>query len=148
MPITLHEITDTNWRDVAMIAPRDEQRAWVAPLAAYYLLLSSREGLWHSLAIQSDGRVVGHVMWAVDDVDGSYWIGGLMIAGSEQGRGYGRAAMAAIMHRIRADHLTAILKLSYHPDNSGAAALYGRLGFQSTGEKEGDEVVVAWSGTL
>jgi len=41
--ITLREVTDDNWRAVADVAPLDEQRKYVAALAARYLLLSARD---------------------------------------------------------------------------------------------------------
>ncbi|HEX5566323.1 MAG TPA: GNAT family N-acetyltransferase, partial [Streptomyces sp.] len=37
--VVLEEITDENWRDVADVAPADDQRRYVAALGARYLLL-------------------------------------------------------------------------------------------------------------
>ncbi|GAA0368726.1 hypothetical protein GCM10009541_08980 [Micromonospora gifhornensis] len=56
-------VDDDNWRAVADVVPRDDQRDFIAPSAARYLLLSLREGVWHSLAVCADEEVVGHVMW-------------------------------------------------------------------------------------
>ena len=77
--ITLRPVDDDNWRDVADVAPRDDQRAWVPALAARYLVLTMRSDVWTSLAVYADETVVGHAMWGVDD-DGSRWIGGMVIA--------------------------------------------------------------------
>lgn len=136
--VTLRPVDDDNWRAVADVAPRDEQRAWVPALAARYLLLSTRSPVWTSLAVYADDTVVGHLMWGVDD-DGSRWIGGMMIDAAEQDRGVGRAAV-----RTLADWLAGQggpVRLSYHPGNTSAAALYRSLGFQPTGAMEDDEVV-------
>ncbi|CAN5889779.1 hypothetical protein BH23ACT10_BH23ACT10_34510 [soil metagenome] len=72
--VSLREVDD-NWPCVADVAPRDDQRTFVFPHAARYLLLSFLEGEWRSLGIYADDDVVGPVMWAVDDDGGSHWIG-------------------------------------------------------------------------
>lgn len=136
--VTLRPVDDDNWRAVADVAPRDDQRAWVPALAARYLVLTMRTEVWTSLAVYVDDTVVGHIMWAVDD-DESRWIGGMLIDAAEQGRGVGRAAVTTLADWLaRAGHP---VRLSYHPDNLPAAALYRSLGFHPTGAVEDDEVV-------
>jgi diamine N-acetyltransferase len=49
--VTLRPVDDDNWRAVADVAPRDDQRAWVYPMAARYLLTSLRGDVWTSLAV-------------------------------------------------------------------------------------------------
>jgi diamine N-acetyltransferase len=94
--------------------------------------------VWTSLAVYADETAVGHIMWGVDD-DASRWIGGMLIDAAEQGRGVGRAAVTTLADWLaRAGHP---VRLSYHPDNLPAAALYKSLGFQLTGAVEDDEVV-------
>jgi diamine N-acetyltransferase len=136
--VTLRPVDDDNWRAVADVAPRDDQRAWVPALAARYLVLTMRSPVWTSLAVYADEAVAGHVMWGVDD-DGSRWIGGMVIDAAEQDRGVGRAAV-----RTLTDWLAAAgqpIRLSYHPENAAAAALYRSLGFLPTGAVEDDELV-------
>lgn len=135
--ISLREIGD-DWRLVADVAPRDDQRCFVPALAARYLLLSEHDGVWHSLALYADELVVGHVMWAEDD--GIAWIGGLMVDRSEQGHGVGRTATETLL-RWLSEHGHPVVRLSYHPGNSGAARLYQALGFRPTGAMEDDELV-------
>jgi diamine N-acetyltransferase len=141
--ISLRQIDDSNWREVADVAPRDDQRTFVAALGARYLLLSMRGGLWNSLAVVADATVVGHVMWALDTDDGSHWLGGMMIDASEQGKGAGRAATLALMRHLAAQPGCRELRLSCHPDNTSASRLYQGLGFRATGEYEDDEIVMA-----
>lgn len=138
--ITLRPVDDSNWRAVADVAPRDEQRRYVAALGARYLLLSMREGVWTSLAVCADDTVVGHVMWGVDD-DGSRWIGGMLIDAAEQGKGVGRAALRTLSAWLAAQPECTAVRLSYHPDNAEAGALYQSEGFRLTGETSEDEVV-------
>ncbi|MFG3496778.1 GNAT family N-acetyltransferase [Streptomyces sp. NPDC047886] len=141
--VALHEVSDDNWRAVADVAPLDDQRRYVPALAARYLLLSLREGVWNSFAVCADDTVVGHMMWGRDE-DGSYWIGGMVIDGGEQGRGLGRAAVRTLMGWLadRAD--CQVIRLSHHPDNTVAAALYASVGFRPTAAVEGDEVVAEY----
>ena len=141
--VTLAEITDDNWRAAADIAPRDDQRRFVAALAARYLLLSTRDGSWTSLAVLADDTVVGHVMWAYDGDDDAHWIGGMVIDAAEQGRGVGRAALQAAVALLSRLPGAREIRLSYHPDNVAAATLYEEAGFRPTGDHEDEEIVVA-----
>ncbi|MEO3780766.1 GNAT family N-acetyltransferase [Micromonospora sp. B11E3] len=138
--VTLRPVDDHNWRAVADVVPRDDQRAWVYPMAARYLLLSERGGVWTSLAVYAGDAVVGHVMWGVDD-DGSRWIGGVVVDATEQGHGVGEAAVATLATWLAAQPGCRAVRLSYHPDNAAAATLWTRLGFLPTGATEDDEVV-------
>ncbi|MFD6889354.1 GNAT family N-acetyltransferase [Streptomyces sp. NPDC059957] len=141
--VVLEEITDDNWRDVADVAPADDQRRFVAALGARYLLLSMRGGLWNSLAVRAGDEIVGHVMWAFDDEDGTHWIGGMIVNAAEQAKGVGHATMRALIHRLGALPDCREIRLSYHPDNTPAARLYDSLGFKPTGDHEDDEIVAA-----
>ncbi|MEV1044071.1 GNAT family N-acetyltransferase [Streptomyces sp. NPDC049916] len=140
-PVALHEVDSDNWRAVADCAPRDDQRDWVPALAARYLVLSSREDTWNSLAVLAGDRVTGHIMWARDEEDGSHWIGGVLIDAAHQGSGIGRAAVRTLATwLVTRDDGTAV-RLSYAPENEAAARLYSALGFRPTGEEEDGEVV-------
>jgi diamine N-acetyltransferase len=139
--VSLRDVDDANWRAVADVAPRDDQRGFVSPLAARYLLLSSREGVWISLGIYADDEVVGHVMWAIDDDDGSHWIGGLVIDAEEQSTGLGRAATQTIIRWLAEKPDCHVIRLSYGAENQAAERLYAGLGFTPTGERVDDEIV-------
>ncbi|WP_420116918.1 GNAT family N-acetyltransferase [Micromonospora sp.] len=139
--VTLRPVDDDNWRAVADLAPRDDQRGWVPALAARYLVLTSRSEVWTSLAVHADETVAGHVMWGVDD-DGSRWIGGMLIDAAEPGRGVGRGAVRTHAAGLAGPDGTHPVRLSYHPDNTAAARLYTSLGFTPTGAVEDDELVV------
>ncbi|MEU5939188.1 GNAT family N-acetyltransferase [Micromonospora sp. NPDC047548] len=138
--VTLRPVDDDNWRAVADVAPRDDQRDWVAALAARYLVLTMRTDVWTSLAVYADDTVVGHAMWGVDD-DGSRWIGGMVIAAAEQDRGVGRATVRTLADWLSAQDGGSVVRLSYHPDNTPAARLYTSVGFTPTGAREDDELV-------
>lgn len=140
--VRLIEIDESNWRAVVDIEPKPGQERFVAPVARY-LALCHYGGEWHPLAIEADGHVVGHVMWAVDEEDGSTWLGGLVIDAASQGRGIGRAAMNALLDRFSDGHRSNIA-LSYLPDNIVARRLYADLGFVETDEMEDEEIVARY----
>ncbi len=132
--VDLVEVTDRNWRAVADVAVRSHQQTWVYPTAARYLLLAERS-VWNSLGIVFERRVVGHVMWGVED--DVHWIGGLMIDAGSQGRGLGHAAVAALLDRLGDGEVA----LTVHPDNHAARRLWRDFGFVATDEADGEEEV-------
>jgi diamine N-acetyltransferase len=138
--VTLHDVTPEDRGALWSIRARRDQSRWVADVPRY-LAACLLTGEWQPLAIRSDGRLVGFVMWARDPADGSYWVGGLVIDRSAQGRGVGRAALTALIETLRAKPGCREIALSYAPDNEVARGLYASRGFVETGEMEGDEVV-------
>lgn len=139
--VVLVPVTDENWRAIADVAPRDDQRDYVPPSAARYLLLSSREGEWHSLGIRADVAIVGHVMWAFDEDDQLHWIGGVLVDAHEQGKGVGRAAMVTLIRWLFAQPDVPAVRLSYEPENVAARTMYGELGFVESDVPVGDEIM-------
>ena len=138
--VTLHEVEPANRRALWSVKAGRRQSRWVTPVTQYlaYCLLS---GEWQPLEVRANDRTVGFVMWARDPADGSYWIGGFVIDRTEQGKGFGRAALSALLEVLRSKPGCRQVALSYHPDNAVAQALYASFGFRETGEMEDDEVV-------
>jgi len=140
--VRLAEVDATNWSILAEVEPRPDQRDFVAPVTRY-LCLAHYSGEWNPLAIETDGVIVGHVMWAVDGDDGSTWLGGLVIDAAHQSRGIGTATVEAFLDRFTEDGRTNVA-LSYSPDNQVARGLYLSMGFVETGEMEDDEIVARY----
>ena len=138
--IDLRDVTAENWRACADLEVTATQTAFVAPVARY-LCLCHYGDVWSPLAVYEGDEVAGFAMWAVDPADLSGWIGGLVVDRRRQRRGLGRATVAALAERLRAQHGCRSCALSYSPDNTAARALYASLGFVETGEREDDEVV-------
>jgi RimJ/RimL family protein N-acetyltransferase len=139
--VTLHRVTGANWRDVAAVQVRRDQRRFIGPVT-HYLARCRYGGDWTPLAIRAGGDTVGFAMWAHDPDDlGSYWIGGFTIDKAQQRKGYGRSALAALVAYLRAMPGCRDVALSYDAENAVAKALYAEAGFVETGEREDDEVV-------
>jgi diamine N-acetyltransferase len=66
-----------------------------------------------------------------------------MIDKRYQGRGYGREAMKLALDFIRTWPCgkAEFCWISYEPENEIARKLYASLGFEETGEMDGDEIV-------
>lgn len=136
----LREVTADNWRDVIRIEPREDQRRFVASVA-YYLNLCHYGEDWRPLALYQGGEPVGFAMWGFDAQEESYWIGGLVIDAEHQGKGYGRAAMEALLDHLAAQPGYREAALSCDAENTVARRLYASLRFVETGERADNELV-------
>lgn len=142
--VSLIPVNQSNWRAVHAITVSAAQREHVMD-PGYYLALCCYGGDWQPLAVCRDGLVIGFMMWAVDEADGSCWLGGIMIDQDLQGQGYGRQAVQAALELFSTQHGYRAFALSYHPENTPARQLYLSLGFTETEEWEGDEIVARLS---
>jgi diamine N-acetyltransferase len=136
----LRDVDADNWREVVRIGSREDQGRFVASVA-YYLNLCHYGEEWQPLALYQDGEPVGFAMWGYDAEENSHWIGGFIIDAKQQGKGYGRAAMEAILEHLATKPGYREAALSYEPENTVAHRLYASLGFVETGERAEDEFV-------
>lgn len=140
--VSVEPINSGNWRAVAALEVKVEQRDMVNPPVFNLALCHYSPVGWSPLAVRAHDQIVGFLMWAVDPADGHCWLGGVMIDAAFQGRGYGKQAVAAALETLAVQYGHRQFALSYHPDNVVARDLYAGLGFQATGEMEDEEVVV------
>ena len=152
--ITLHPITADNFVECIGLTPSDEQQArgYVAPnvlsLAQAYV-----EPWWTPLAVYADETMVGFVlygrwpqrayveMWGDKPKPGIDYILRMMIDKRYQGLGYGKAALAAVVERIKAQGGCRAIELDYDRDNLPAGRLYTGSGFRPVTENEDGEIL-------
>lgn len=155
MEISLKPVDSENIWKLMRLQVRDDQRHFVASntesvLEAY--VTKEEGGVALPFGIYDGETPVGFVMIGYDKMPGadslkyeqkSYCIWRFMIDASCQGRGYGSAAMQAVLDYIRTFPCGAakFCYLSYEPDNAAARTLYYRFGFEENGEKDEDEIV-------
>lgn len=143
----LEEVTPATFDTAVAVRVRPDQEHAVSPvvrsLAEAYV---HPPGVaWPRLIVDED-RVVGFLMAFLDidwHGDGSVHRSGLWrlnIAAGEQGRGYGRFAVAAVAGEIRRRGGTE-LYVSWHPGPDGPEEFYLRLGFRKNGETSGGQTV-------
>ncbi|MEL6525348.1 MAG: GNAT family N-acetyltransferase [Chloroflexota bacterium] len=70
------------------------------------------------------------------DEANAIWIVRFMVGSEHQRKGYGKRALTQFLAKTTAEGEYAQVKLSYVPENTGAAALYKQVGFVEEGLKE------------
>jgi diamine N-acetyltransferase len=140
MTITLQNITEDNWIAAIRLKVRPDQTHFVASNAVS-LAQSKFQPFWNTKGIYDGDTMVGFTMYGLEESgeewDG-YWICRLMVDQTQQGKGYGRAAMEAILQEIGASGYKGLVYISFEPENTVAEALYRSLGFEDTGKMTDD----------
>jgi diamine N-acetyltransferase len=140
--ISLREITRDNWRECVRLKVADDQQKFVASNAVS-LAQSKYEPECVPLAVYDGDIIVGFVMYRPEDygISKLWFIDRLMVGAQYQGKGYGRAAMEALIARLKAVPGYNAILISFVPGNEAAEKLYSSLGFVDTGEIEEGEIV-------
>ena len=140
--VTLREVTQETLRPVLKLSStlKPNQDKMVAPNAVSIAEAHFCDKAWFR-AIYADETPVGFVMLYDDPEKALYYLWRLMVGGEYQGRGYGRKAMALLTDHVRTRPNATELKTSYVPIEGGPKPFYLGLGFEPTGEMDGEEVV-------
>ncbi len=141
MPITLREITMSNFIACIKLSVAEAQKEFVAS-NVFSLAEAKADRVSNPLGIYAGEDLVGFIMYDVNAGEKRGYISRLMIDARFQGKGYGRAAMAEVVDHLKREPGLRDIQTSYHPDNATAAGLYTSLGFLQTGEFVDGEVVV------
>ena len=141
MPVTLRPITRDNLWAVVGLRLHPHQEAFVernvASIAEAYV-----EPTYVPLAVYAVDELVGFAMYGQDPHTGAWWVIRLMIDRAHQGKGYGRAAMEALIEMMAERIGCEEIVTSFVPANAVAAGLSASLGFLPTGEIEDGEPLV------
>jgi len=147
MAITLRELTRDTWEECVDLDVTEDQRNFVSSN-----LVSLAEAHFYPgtvcRAVYADEVMVGFVMYGPDaeyapDEQGAYAFVRLMIDQRYQGKGYGRAAFAAVIDAIKNIPESRVLYTSYDLENTRAGHLYESMGFQQTKRVLDGEIIVA-----
>ena len=137
--VELREVTGDTVRAVCLLQVGPAQRRFVAPNAVSFAEAMFQPRAWFR-AVVADDVPVGFVMLSIDPDAPAYYLWRFMIDETHQGRGYGRAAIRALVDSMRARGATELL-VSYVPAAGGPGPFYQGLGFEPTGELHEGEVV-------
>ncbi len=121
------------------VAP--EQEGFVAS-NLYSIAQSKVEPTFVPLAIVAGESVVGFAMYGHEVDTGRWWIIRLMIGAEHQGKGYGHAAVDALVSRMVELHGVSEIRLGCVLGNDRARLLYEHHGFRDTGEVEDNEAIM------
>lgn len=145
MAIALRPITEDNFIDAFNLKLKDGQERFVShpvrSLAQAYVYRDQCQ----PFGIYSGEMMVGYVMVIYDYDVPEYDIWHMMIDGSQQGNGFGKAALELVLNYIKGKPFgdSGRVALTCNKDNSAALNLYKSFGFELTGGEDDDEVELA-----
>lgn len=141
--VTLQEINSNTVTGICLLSELMEypQNTFVAPNAYSLAQALFHPRAWYR-AVYAGKAPVGFVMLDDDPDKPEYFLWRFMIAPPFQRRGYGAAALSLLVDHVRGRPGAKELLVSYIPHEQGPAAFYRGLGFDETGEVDGDEVVM------
>ncbi len=140
MEITFQPVSRQNFATVEDLKVAPGQENFVAP-NLYSIAEAYVEPTWTPLGVLADKELVGFAMFGQDLETNRWWIIRFMIGADYQGKGYGAAAMRALIDLMVERHAPREIFLGYEPDNTIAERLYARFGFVPTGEMEEGEII-------
>ena len=129
------------------IAPGQE--GMVEPVAQCLQEADNRAD-WRPVGIYDGELLVGFAMYGFFfpeyPPNGRVWLDRLLIDGTQQGKGYGREALAALLQRLQREYgeRAEEIYLSVYENNPRAIHLYQQFGFAFNGERDlkGEHVMV------
>ncbi len=145
MAIALRPITEDNFIDAFNLKLKDGQERFVShpvrSLAQAYVYRDQCQ----PFGIYSGEMMVGYVMVIYDRDVPEYDIWHMMIDGSQQGNGFGKAALELVLEYIKGKPFgdSGRVALTCNKDNPAALKLYKSFGFELTGGEDDDEVELA-----
>jgi diamine N-acetyltransferase len=143
--VDLVPITRDNWLEAAALGVAPEQESFVPSARSLAKVAVRRDGPddeYRSYGVCADGVMAGFgQLSGVFATAGTRWIGGLLIDRRYQRRGYGRAALRALVGLARQEATTRAVGLTIEPNNAVARGLYESEGFVATGDSYAGELV-------
>lgn len=137
--VVLEPVSDRNRRAILALELLPGQQGFVASNADS-LEEAGEDGDAVPRAIVADGRVVGFLMYDASNDDEAN-IYRFMIDRREQGRGLGRAGIAAALGEIEGLAHVRKVSICYEPANTAAKQLYASFGFVEQGLDEDGEMI-------
>jgi diamine N-acetyltransferase len=144
--VSLREITAETVISVCRLSDTlaEPQRRMVAPNAISIAQAHFSQHAWFR-AIYADEEPVGFIMLYDNPNEPTYFLWRLMIAATQQGKGYGRKAIEHLIEYVRMRPRATELLVSCHEGEGSPEGFYQALGFRRNGQMEGDEVVLSLS---
>lgn len=140
--IDLKAITEENFIDAFALKLAPEQERFIShPVRSLAQAYVYREQC-QPFGIYEDDRMVGYVMVIYDYDIPEYDIWHMMIDRTEQGKGYGKAALDRVLDYIKTKPFGSSerVTLTCNKENLRALNLYKSKGFTETGAEDGEEI--------
>ncbi|WP_292856054.1 GNAT family N-acetyltransferase [Mesorhizobium sp.] len=138
--VHLAPVTRANRAKVTALRVAPEQADFVAGNADSLREARSDEDA-RPRVIMAGEEVVGFLMYDAAEDDDEARIYRFMIDRARQGRGYGKAALRAVLDEIRGLGHVSHVSICYEPENEAARQLYRAAGFVEEGLDEDGEMI-------
>lgn len=135
--IRLERVNLSNWEQAITLDIADDQRRFLeTPSILYGIAEVQFHPPYLPYVIWDGETMVGFVIYGHLPEDSTkWWIPLLIIDHRHQGKGYGRAAMEAVIQAVRGQAPDSTeIALNFKPDNTVAERLYASVGFVRTDE--------------
>lgn len=139
MSIRLEPINKENWYECSQLAVTPAQSHFIS---SNLLCIAEVQfyPTWGAFAVYAAEQMVGFVMYEDDYEQEAWWISSLMISADQQGKGYGKAAVRALLPLLEEAGCGEIW-VGYADDNLAARRVYQSAGFTEFGlDEDGDMV--------
>ena len=138
--VRLAPVDDANRAAIAALVLGEAQAHFVASNADS-LAEAAEDPDARPRAVLAGERLVGFLMYDASERESEARIYRLMIDPAEQGKGYGRAVVQAVLSEIRALGHIREVSICYDPGNEAARHLYRAAGFREEGLDEDGEMI-------
>lgn len=139
--ITLRELTKGNYESVLRLKVKESQTCFVATNTESIAEAHFEPAAWFR-GIFADDTAVGFVMLADKPEETEYHLWRYMIGDEFQRLGYGRDALQLVIAHVRTRPGATEFLLSFVDGKGSPEAFYASLGFERTGDMDGDETVM------
>ena len=145
MCLHFETVTAKNRGAVERLALLPEQAGFIES-PAECLREADASDFWRPVGIYDGTELVGFAMYGYLPFlgEGQLWFDRLLIDKAFQGRGYAKAAIAALLERLRQEYPCRRVYLSVYGDNAAAIHVYRQAGFSFNGDYDtkGERVMV------
>ncbi len=141
MKIVLKTITENNYDECINLTVREDQPFVASNL--YSIEQAKAERCWITRAVYAGIRMVGFVMYTLDNENNELYLCRFMIDKRYQGQGYGTAALKELKELALNMEGVEKITLSTNPENASGIRFYEKNGFVDTHTiDEGEEVFI------
>lgn len=139
--VTLRPVTKENGRAIIKLKVAPEQEQFVATNPVSLAQAHFEKYAWYR-AIYADETPVGFMMLYDDPVEPEYFLWRLMVDQRYQHMGFGRKAIGLLIDYVKTRPGATELKVSHGEGEGNPGPFYASLGFEYTGDKIDDELIM------
>lgn len=146
MHLNFKKVTGEHRKEIEALKLFDAQANFIETTAEC-LREADELSFWRPVGIYDDTTLIGFAMYGYLPFlgEGQLWFDRLLIDKQYQHKGYGRAAVAALLKRLQQEYPScSCVYLSVYEDNTAAIRLYRQAGFSFNGgyDTKGERIMV------